>query len=365
MTAAAAHQPDSAVLPWPAAVATGVGSMPGSAPLESARIIAGELAEFVHIPELPNRGPGADMVGRTGGLIAGIASSLSLETTPQGWRFTDAVGREMRRAQSFLGEDLDAVEETTLEYRGPLKSQIAGPWTLAAAIELKTGERALRDLAAVTDIAEALAEAVRLHVAELRRRVPNASAIVLQLDEPTLPAVLAGRIGTASGLSSYSAVDEQIAEAVLRRVVDAARDVDAVVGVHCCSAEIPIDLLRKSGAQFVSLDITFFDQDTSMDDVLGRAWEGGTGILAGSVSSLPVADVSDVQASAPLRTILHRLGMDDPTWLAQVAITPTCGLAGATPAWATRALRSCGSVGRIVRDDIDDEDREHRRRGSR
>ena len=45
------------------------------------------------------------------------------------------IGREMRRAVSFLGEDLDALEESSAGYAGPVKCQVAGPWTLAAAIE--------------------------------------------------------------------------------------------------------------------------------------------------------------------------------------------------------------------------------------
>ena len=62
-------------------------------------------------PSCPRRGPGADLVGRTAGLLASVAPDLAVETTPAGWRFADAPGREMRRARSWLGEDLDALEE--------------------------------------------------------------------------------------------------------------------------------------------------------------------------------------------------------------------------------------------------------------
>ncbi len=362
MSVAAQGSANSTVFPWAAAVATSVGSFPGTSAFETARLVAGELADFVHVAELPGRGPGADMIGRTGGLLAGVASGLALETTPQGWRFASAVGRDMRRAQSFLGEDLDALEEMSVGYAGPLKCQVAGPWTLAAAIEMRTGERALRDPSAVADIADALAEAVRLHVADLRRRVPRASAIVVQLDVPALPAVLAGRIGTSSGLSSYAAVDEQAAEGILRRVFDAGREVGAHVGAHCCSSEIPIDLLRRSGAQFVSLDLTLLEHDDRFDDALGQAWEGNTGILAGCVPAVSVGDISDSNASAPMRAVLHRLGLEDPKWLDQVAITPACGLAGASPDWVRTALRACAAVGRVVRDDHpEDEDSGERR----
>lgn len=356
----------STAMPWTAAAATSVGSFPGIHPLETARIIAGELPDFLHVAELPERGPGADMIGRTGGLLAAVASGLALETTPQGWRFASAPGRQMRMAQSFLGEDLDALEETAVGYAGPVKCQLAGPWTLAAAIELRTGERALRDPAAVRDIAEALAEAVRLHIADLRRRIPSASAIVVQFDEPALAAVLAGRIGTASGLSSYAAVDKQVAEDMLARVFDAASKVAALAGAHCCASEVPIDLLRAAGARFVSLDFTLLERETRLDDDLGQAWEAGVGILAGAVPSVADGDITDSRASAPLRAVLNRLGFEDESWLGQVAVTPACGLAGASPAWARTALGACTAVGRVVRNDVNEaEEPDDRRGGSR
>jgi len=348
----------AAHLPWLAAVATGVGSMPGESAREAAQIVTGELPDFVHLPELPARGPGSDMVGRTGGLLAGVSSGFALETTPAGWRFAAAqsVGRQMRRASSFLNEDLDALEDACAAYAGPVKVQVAGPWTLAASIELRTGERALRDDGATWDIAEALREAIGAHVADVPRRVPQASAIVVQVDEPALPAVLEGRIGTASGLSSYRAVDGQAAERVLRAVLDigSVGDVPVVSGVHCCGAEVPLDLLRTSGARFVSLDMTPLEELLSLDEGLGRAWESGVGILAGCVPSLGVGPLGDRRASAPLRTLLHRLGLEDPRWLAQVAITPSCGMAGASPDWVRTALAACSAVGRVVRQDESD-----------
>jgi methionine synthase II (cobalamin-independent) len=343
---------DDLTMPWPAAAATSVGSFPGTESLEAARIVVGELGGFVHVPELPARGPGADMIGRTGGMLAAVSSHFALETTPAGWRFTSASGRQMRQAWSMLGEDLDALEQQAEDYVGPVKVQVVGPWTLAASFELRTGERALRDDVAVWDLAQALVEAIDVHVADVRRRLPKASAVVVQLDEPALPAVLEGRIGTASGLSTYRAVDGQQAEKVLGHVI--AGHAGTVVGVHCCDPGIPVDILRNSGAAFVSLDLLPVEREQSLDDPLGRALESGMGLLAGCVPSVGVGPLGDAQASAPLRALLHRLGMEDPTWLDQVAITPSCGLAGATPPWVRTALAACTAVGRVMRQDQTD-----------
>lgn len=335
--------------PWRPAAATGVGSLPGTVALEAARVVAGELPDLVHVLELPGRGPGADMIGRTGGLLAAVTTELGLETTPDGWRLAAGVGRQVRRATSFLGEDLDALEETTQGYAGPVKCQLAGPWTFAAAVELPSGERILRDPGAVLEVAHALAEAARIHVAEIRRRVPSASAVVVQLDEPGLPAVLAGRIGTASGLSSYRAVDPQVAERVLGVVLGAVSEAGARPAVHCCAADVPVDLLAAAGAQAVSLDVTAMTTDA--DAAVGRLLEGGRDLLAGAVPSLGEGRLGDTAASAPLRGLLHRLGLEDDRWLAQIAVTPTCGLAGASPMWARTALSASRAVGRVLRHD--------------
>jgi len=301
------------------------------------------------VPELPSRGPGADLVGRTGALLVEVSEDFGLETTPDGWRLARGRGRSMRRARSWLDEDLDALEEFGQGYAGPLKCQVAGPWTLAASIELPSGERMLREVSACRDLADALAVAIADHLADLRRRFP-ASSLLVQVDEPGLPAVLAGTIGTASGLSRYRAVEPRAAEEALRAVLAGGTAAGALVGVHCCAKGAPIDLLRSSGSQFVSIDLR--DGDVS-DEALGIAWEAGLGLLLGSVPTL--RSVGDTQASRPVREAVHRLGLSDPRHLAQVVVTPTCGLAGASPAGAVAAYAACRAAVRILRDDEADD----------
>src|SRR5690348_6439055 len=89
--------------PWGPGAATGIGSMPGTDPAEAMRVIAGELPDFPHLPELPGRGPGADLTGRTAALLV----DMPAEVTPRGWRLAERQGRDLARARSMLSSDLD------------------------------------------------------------------------------------------------------------------------------------------------------------------------------------------------------------------------------------------------------------------
>ncbi|MFD8480096.1 methionine synthase [Kitasatospora sp. NPDC059673] len=320
--------------------------MPGGDVREMTRGVMAELEQLPHLPELPGRGPGADMIGRGAGLL----TELFVQTEPSGWRFTDHPGRDTKRARSWLGEDLDALEEYTQGYEGLLKIQAVGPWTLAGSIELRHGEKALSDPGACRDVAASLTEGLRRHLEDVRRRVPGAT-VVLQLDEPLLPAVLAGSVKTASGFQRLRAIDRQLAEQALREVI---RGVETPVLVHSCAPKVPIPLLRRAGVAGISLDFGLLTERD--DDDLGEAIEGGTLILAGVVPSTDTAAVQSKAVSDPagsvqgVRTLWRRLGLAPELLGRRVVVTPTCGLAGASPAYARRALAQTVKAARSLVD---------------
>ncbi|MEV6653248.1 methionine synthase [Streptomyces sp. NPDC051219] len=321
--------------------ATGVGSMPGGDARETAKTVTGSFEDFPFLPELPGRGPGADMIGRTIGLLVDMYAHVE----PSGWRISDRPGRDTRRGRSWLGEDLDALEEYTQGYEGPLKVQAAGPWTLAAALELRGGEAALGDAGACRDLAASLAEGLRSHLAEVRRRVPGAE-VVLQLDEPSLVAVLSGRVGTASGYRTYRAVDRQVVEATLREVIGASEGGPVVV--HSCAPDVPFALLRRAGVAGVSFDFGVLTERD--EEAVGEAVEGGTKLFAGIVPGTD-SPLSDPAGSVMgVRTLWRRLGLSPGTLAESLVITPTCGLAGASPAYARAALAHCVRAARSLAD---------------
>jgi len=320
--------------------ATGVGSMPGTDAREAAKTVTGSLEALPHLAELPARGPGADMIGRSLGLLV----ELFARVEPSGWRFGDRPGRDTRRARSWLGEDLDALEEYTQGWTGPLKVQAVGPWTLAASVELHRGEKALADPGAVRDVTGSLTEGLRLHLAEVQRRVPGAQ-LLLQLDEPSLPAVLTGQVPTASGWQRLRAVDRQVAEDRLRALVDG---LGVPVAVHCCAPRPPLALLRRAGAVAVSLDLALLTE--SDDDAVGEAVEDGLVLFAGVVPAVEPGLSDPAGSVSGVRTLWRRLGLDPALLSRHVVVTPSCGLAGASPAYARLALSHCVTAARSLAD---------------
>jgi len=331
--------------PWPNASATGIGSMPGTDPMAACREVFDELPELPYVPELPDRGPGADITGRTAALLV----DLPVQTTSRGWQLTDRPGREMSRAASYLSQDLDVLEEVADGYAGPLKIQVCGPWTLAANLELtRSVNPALADPSAVADIAESLAEGLAAHAADVRKRVPGASLIV-QVDEPSLPTALAGRVPTASGLNVVPAIDTVVASQRLHTVLSAP---GAYTVVHCCAGPTPFPEIRAAGAAAVSFDLA--NVPARDIDLVAELAEDGLGILAGALPTesarrlLPGPNPPARQTAEQVVTLWRRIGLAPGRLTEQVVITPACGLAGVSPAAARAALRHCREAARIM-----------------
>jgi methionine synthase II (cobalamin-independent) len=322
--------------PWSPGSATGIGSLPGSDSTEAQRIIFGELPTLPHLAELPGRGPGSDMIGRTAGLLV----EMPVQVYAGRWQIASRSGKDARVTADLLERDLDQLTEQGDGFTGTLKVQAAGPWTLAAALDLPIGGRMLRDPGAVRDLTDSLAEGLRRHVAEVRKRVPGAT-VLLQLDEPSLPTVLAGRVPTESGLSAYREVDGPDAATGLRTIVEAA---GVPVVLHCCAPDLPLQIVRDARAAAVALDLTLL-KDL---DPLGEAIEGGLGIFAGAVASTGTTPPDSKKIAERVRTLWQRLGFPAARLPEQVVITPACGLAGATPGYARAVLKAVTEAGRRI-----------------
>ena len=308
--------------------------MPGTDPGEAVRTVLDALPQLPFLPELPARGQHGDLAGRSAALLA----DLPVDLQPAGWSLTTGRSRDGARARDLLSYDLDALQEAA-DAPPALKLQCAGPWTLAALVELPKGDRVLSDPGAVDDLAQSLAEGLARHLADVASRLPG-TRLVLQLDEPSLPAVLGGGIPTASGFGRLRAPAASRVVEVLARVLGVA---EATV-VHCCAPQVPVALLRKAGAGAVSLDATLLTPRD--DDALGEAVEAGTGLWLGVVPTVDGTTPGLPAMMAPVQALWRRLGQAPDQLPATVVVTPTCGLAGATPAYARRALEASAELGR-------------------
>jgi len=336
--------------------------MPGTNPAEAMRVVAGELPDFPYLPELPDRGPGADLTGRTAGLLV----EIPVEVTPRGWRLAERPGRDLARAKTMLSSDLDAMEEALDGFRGPLKVQLCGPWTLAATLELpRTLNVAVADPGAVADLTGSLAEGAAAHAAEVAKRVPGAR-IVVQFDEPALAAVAGGEVPTASGLSRLRAVE---AEVLRERLAQVIASTGKYTVVHSCSTAVPFGLIRAAGADAISFDLSQLRRGE--EDAVAEAAEAGLGLLTGVTSAVPAPATGTArptqaptgpgdgsaearQAAERVIRLWHRLGLPLETCPEQAVITPACGLAGVSPDQARAVLTRCREAGSMLAELIEE-----------
>lgn len=234
--------------PWAGAP----GAMPGVRPDHALDVVLGELgaAHLPFVPELAERGVGADAVGRSAGFLV----DLPVDLQPSGWRLVDRPGADLARARSWWGQDLDALAERGVEAAAApgLQVGLLGPWTLAASLQRQRGEVAASDVGARRDLVDSLAVGV-VDVLGAVARAASGVSLVVQLDEPALAAVLLGRVPTASGYDTLRAVPEAEVRDGLRTMVTAVQATGAAVILRCHDEDVPLRLLTETGADALAL----------------------------------------------------------------------------------------------------------------
>jgi len=182
--------------------------------------------------------------------------------------------------------------------------------------------------------------------------------VLLQLDEPALPMVLAGDVPTASGLNRLPAPEPADAGAGLRAVISAAQ---VFTVVHCCAPKVPFGMIKTAGAEGVGFDLSLLRRGE--EDGLAETAEAGLGILVGAVPAT-ATDTAERAGTGPLpdpsvtaRRVVElwrRMGWPAASGAGQagaagqVVLTPACGLAGASPGYARAALAHCREAARLL-----------------
>lgn len=329
----------------PSGTGTGVGSMPGTDPIESAGISLGEC-ELAFLPELPQRGLGADTIGRSAALLV----DMPMDTVASGYRLSARKSGLTRRARDFLNADLDAFEEAW-ERAGMaatdrfVKLQACGPFTLAASVELRNGHKILHDVGAWSDLVDSMAEGLRVHADEVRRR--TGAQVIVQIDEPMIGRVIEGSV---EPLTRFDII-RPVPVAVLAEKYDGFIDVvGRPVVMHDCSTNISWELLER--AKFAAVSVDLAQIRTADLDGIGQLLDEGRDVILGAVpTAAPATEPAAEQVAASCAALTDRIGLSRKVLAEQVVVSPACGLAGADAAWAKTALSLCTTAAAGLRAD--------------
>ena len=110
---------------------------------------------------------------------------------------------------------------------------------------------------------------------------------------------------------------------------------------------MPIALLTGAGAAGVSVDLDVLPL-AAYDDLAGLLEQGRPVHLGVVPTTAPARALSDSVVTERVLRLLDMLGLD-PEVAATLVVTPSCGLAGADPGWARRALSLCRTVAADLR----------------
>lgn len=164
--------------------------------------------------------------------------------------------------------------------------------------------------------------------------------MVVQFDEPSLPAALQGRLSGVTSLTPVHPVDEPLAMSLLDACVAQA---DTEVAVHSCAADLPWKALLRSNIHAISVDVSTL---TAADlDGVGEFVDAGRTVLLGVVpTSAPNRRPAVEEIAKSVVAVTDRLGFAREVLRERIGVTPACGLAGATPEWARTAIELAQKV---------------------
>ena len=332
---------------------TGVGSMPGTDPVEAARIVAGEL-DVPHLAELPARGPGADMLGRTLALVCAATGEFAAATTPAGgrWRAVGPAGSPAARCGWALPGSRRIRSASRKCSTGSPDRQGAGD----RAVDAGRGDRVCRRHPRARRSRCVRGRWPRrwprrrpCTCDSCARRVPGRT-VLAQIDEPRLPAVQAGRIRTASGRGAIRTPEpSELAPRGWRRRRRGRGEGGAAEArpAHCCARGRSV---RRAGPR------RHRDAQRRPRALVGHgptrtSASGGT--AGGAVD--PRGGALDrsrcrraprhARGAGPDRRRRSGAGSASAslTWGSARWLSPACGLAGASPAGPRRRAARCAS----------------------
>lgn len=150
-----------------------------------------------------------------------------------------------------------------------------------------------------------------------------------------------------TSLAPVHPVDEAMVGGLLD---DCVAVVGGDVALHSCAEGLPWPLLQRSSIAAVSVDIATL---TPADlDGIGEFLESGRTVLLGAVPSIqPTTRLGTEHVAASVASVTDRLGFARVVLKDRIGVTPACGLAAATPAWARGAIELSQRVADALAED--------------
>jgi hypothetical protein len=117
-------------------------------------------------------------------------------------------------------------------------------------------------------------------------------------------------------------------------------------------------VITAAGAGAAAFDLGLLRRED--EDGLAEAVESGLGLLPGVIAFDGIRQRGSgppdpADAARRISTLWRRIGLPPAAATASVVITPSCGLAGATPAGARQTLAWCAKAARILPELIEEE----------
>ena len=318
--------------------------------MEIHRVLRGELGEpnLSVLPQLPQRGPGADLLGRS----ATMLPELGFDLQPHGWRLGVPDGIDARRARALLASDENLLADVLGAEKSKasrIKLETAGPWSLVAGTYLSNGERVLGDHGARRDVIESYAHGVLEHAQRIAA-ANGLAEVFIQLAEPDLAAVLHGGIPTASGYRTLRSIPRaevrQSYEQFLAVLTGSSLPVHPVLDLPAAASgwSAQVDLLVQAGVSSFVVDPAPLGH---------RGWERVAGLVeSGAQIGLQVLDPAQPAPGVveAVRTILRPwrqvgLGLEK---LGQLTLLPAGSFLQASAAQTVSCLQSLSSYAQAL-----------------
>ncbi|QGU07124.1 hypothetical protein COCCU_05900 [Corynebacterium occultum] len=345
--------------------AYGLGELPGTSVAEAADMILGETGDLVHLPQLPGRGLGSDAVGRTATLLEGI----HVDRGPRSWIMSARPQIETRRSRDLVERDLEVCAEVWNMKANTIKVQVAGPWMLAAQIEMSNGHKVITDRGAMRDLTDSLIAGIRAHLAHVAHSLdvlasPQAlyselvdPVVVLQIDEPLLPKINAGKILGTTEFENIPAVAENDIAERLNQVIESVRGGGVSSVLLNQTGYSPLwEVARESGADTVQLSLDLVRGNEHLDG-FGRAISEGVRLGLGITNpGDQVDELGEKPRALAVRVarFFDEIGLDRALLGSAVDIHPRGGITTGTLNDAAAAYRMARVVAGMLESDAGD-----------